>query len=165
MGVADIKNFLVIDERLASSGQPTEQQLAEVAAAGYSAVINLGLLDPRYCLTDEAAVCSALGLRYRHIPVAFEAPVVADFEAFLRAMEELSPDRVLVHCAANYRVSSFLALYAELRLGWSRQRADELARSQWQPNPVWLGFLATCRGRWLDSAPPSSGKLRLSSVG
>lgn len=162
MGVADIKNFVVIDERVASAGQPTEQQLVDVAAAGYSAVINLGLLDPRYCLSDEAAVCSALGLRYRHIPVAFEAPVVDDFEDFLRAMQELAQDRVFVHCAANYRGTSFLALYAELRLGWSRQRADELARSQWQPNPVWLGFLATCRGRWLDSAPPSSGKLRAS---
>lgn len=165
MAVAEIKNFRVIDERLASAGQPTEQQLAEVAAEGYSAVINLGLLDPRYCLSDEAALCSTLGLSYRHIPVAFEAPVVADFEAFLRAMEELSRERVFVHCAANYRASSFLALYAELRLGWSRERADELARSQWQPNPVWLGFLATCRGRWLDSAPPSSGRLRAGGAG
>jgi protein tyrosine phosphatase (PTP) superfamily phosphohydrolase (DUF442 family) len=165
MAVADIKNFRVIDERLASAGQPTEQQLAEVGAHGYSAVINLGLLDPRYCLPDEAALCSTLGLRYRHIPVAFEAPLVADFEAFLRAMDELSPDRVFVHCAANYRASSFLSLYAELRLGWSRERADELARSLWQPNPVWLGFLATCRGRWLDSAPPSSARLRTGSAG
>ncbi len=158
MPVVDIKNFRVIDERLASAGQPSEQQLAEVAGSGYSAVINLGLLDPRYCLEDEAGLCFALGLRYRHIPVAFEAPVVEDFEAFLRAMDELNHERVLVHCAANYRASSFLALYGELRLGWSREQADELARSQWQPNPIWLGFLATCRGRWLDSAPPSSAR-------
>ena len=154
MTVADIKNFRVIDERLASAGQPTEQQLADVAASRYTAVINLGLLDPRYCLADEAGLCSALGLRYVHIPVAFEAPVADDFEAFVRAMDELKGERVFVHCAANYRVSAFLALYGELRLGWERARADELARSQWQPNPVWLGFLATCRGHWLDSARP-----------
>jgi protein tyrosine phosphatase (PTP) superfamily phosphohydrolase (DUF442 family) len=156
MAIADIKNFRAIDERLASAGQPNEQQLAEVAGSGYSVVINLGLLDPRYCLTDEAGLCTALGLRYLHIPVAFEAPVVGDFEAFLRTMDELQAERVFVHCAANYRVSAFLALYGELRLGWDRARADELACSQWQPNPVWLGFLATCRGRWLDSRPPLS---------
>ena len=53
--------------------------------------------------------------------------------------------RTLVHCAANYRASAFVALYGELRLGWSRARADEQVRKLWAPNETWLGFIDRCR--------------------
>ena len=38
MALADIRNFLAIDERLGTAGQPTEAQLGDVAADGYVAV-------------------------------------------------------------------------------------------------------------------------------
>jgi hypothetical protein len=38
-------------------------------------------------------------------------------------MDASRDKKVFVHCAANYRVSSFVALYGEARLGWSRSRA------------------------------------------
>jgi hypothetical protein len=47
MALTDIRNFQAIDERLGTAGQPTEAQLGEVAADGYAAVVNLGLLDPK----------------------------------------------------------------------------------------------------------------------
>jgi len=145
MPLDDIKNFRVLDERLATAGQPTDDQLREVAAAGYEAVINLGLLDPRYCLPDEAGLARSLGLDYTHIPVLFDAPTIEDFRAFVVAMERLAGRRVLVHCAANFRVTSFVALWGELTQGWDRERADALARTFWEPNETWQGFLAACR--------------------
>jgi protein tyrosine phosphatase (PTP) superfamily phosphohydrolase (DUF442 family) len=145
MALTDIKSFLRIDERLGTAGQPTEAQLGDVAAAGYAAVVNLGLLDPKYCLPDEAGVVAALGLEYRHIPVRFDAPAVEDFRAFVSTMDAWSGEKVFVHCAANFRVSAFVALYGELRLGWPRARADALAQRLWQPNDVWRAFLARCR--------------------
>lgn len=147
MPLEEIRNFLAIDERLATAGQPTEDQVREIARAGYGAVINLGLLDPKYCLPDEAGLVMSLGLAYRHIPVRFDAPAVADFDAFAAAMDELASERVFVHCAANYRVSAFMALYAERRLGWPRERADAHARRFWQPNDVWQRLLADCRAQ------------------
>ncbi|HEX5127314.1 MAG TPA: hypothetical protein VFW00_11285, partial [Rhodocyclaceae bacterium] len=52
--VASIRNYVAIDERLATSGQPSEAQLAELAREGFELVINLGLHDdPRYSLPDE----------------------------------------------------------------------------------------------------------------
>ena len=81
-----IKNFVQIDERLGTGGQPTEAQLREVAEAGYEVVVNLGLLDPRYCLPDEAGLVESLGLEYHHIPVKFDAPTVEDFQRFLALM-------------------------------------------------------------------------------
>ncbi|HEX4403617.1 MAG TPA: protein tyrosine phosphatase family protein [Polyangia bacterium] len=145
MALTDIKNFLRVDERLGTAGQPTEAQLGDAADSGYAAVINLGLLDPKYCLPDEAAVVASLGLEYRHIPVKFDAPTVEDFRAFVDTMDAWSGEKVFVHCAANFRVSSFVALYGELRLGWPRARADALAQALWQPNDVWAAFLERVR--------------------
>lgn len=152
MPVETIRNFLPLGDRLGTAGQPTEDELRDVAAAGYGAVVNLGLLDPRYCLPDEAGLAASLGLRYHHIPVPFDAPGVEHFRAFLAAMDaEAAADaKVFVHCAANYRVSSFLALYGELRLGWTRDRADAHARVLWPLNDVWADFLARCRAEVLD---------------
>lgn len=145
MPLETIKNFLPIDDRIGTAGQPSEEEMREVAAAGYTAVVNLGLLDPRYCLADEAGLVASLGLRYSHIPVQFDAPTLDDYRAFAAAMDGLAGEKVLVHCAANYRVSSFMAVYGEARLGWSRERSDALARSLWPLNETWQGFLESCR--------------------
>jgi hypothetical protein len=56
---------------------------------------------------------------------------------------------VFVHCAANFRVSSFMAVYGEMRLGWSRDQADRHARAFWEPSRVWQRFVADARARWL----------------
>ncbi len=151
MALTDIKNFLRIDERLGTAGQPTEAQLGDVAAGGYAAVINLGLLDPKYCLPDEAGVVAALGLEYRHIPVKFDAPTVEDFRAFASTMDAWSGEKIFVHCAANFRVSAFVALYGELRLGWPRARADALAQALWQPNDVWRAFIERVRAEVVEA--------------
>lgn len=153
MALDEIKNYLVIDTgdaRIGTAGQPSEAELAEVAADGYQAVINLGLLNPEYCLPDEAGLAASLGLRYRHLPVNFDAPAVADFEAFVAQMDAWADQRVFIHCAANFRVSSFLALYGEMRLGWDRDRADRHARTFWELNRTWQAFLADCRARLID---------------
>lgn len=149
-----IRNFLAVNSRIATGGQPTEAELGEVAGAGYRAVVNLGLLDPKYCLPDEAASAASLGLDYRHIPVRFDAPTAADFSAFVAAMDELSDTRVFVHCAANYRVSCFVALYGEMRLGWTPDQADAHIRRVWTPNEIWSSFLNAIRR---SRAPGAAG--------
>ena len=47
MPVEHIANFLPIDDRIGTAGQPSETELREAASDGYTAVVNLGLLDPR----------------------------------------------------------------------------------------------------------------------
>lgn len=143
--VESIRNLLALGPRLATGGQPSEAQLAALAARGFDAVVNLGLLDPRYCLPDEAASCAALGLDYHHIPVDFRAPQPGDFERFRATLRRLDAERVFVHCAMNYRVSCFVALYGECELGWSREQTDAHVRSIWQPDAVWTRFLAQMR--------------------
>ena len=61
MAIEDIKNFVSLSEQLATAGQPSEQQVQELAREGFEVVVNLGLLDPRYCLADEAGLTGSLG--------------------------------------------------------------------------------------------------------
>jgi protein tyrosine phosphatase (PTP) superfamily phosphohydrolase (DUF442 family) len=147
MPLDDIKNFIAVSDRLGTAGQPSEAQLGDVAAAGYDVVVNLGLLDPRYCLADEAGTVASLGLAYEHIPVDFNAPQADDLRRFVDVMDAAGDKKVFVHCAANYRVSSFVALYGETRLGWSPEQADAHIRRIWEPNPTWTQFIADARRR------------------
>jgi protein tyrosine phosphatase (PTP) superfamily phosphohydrolase (DUF442 family) len=145
VSLAEIRNFVLVSETLATAGQPSEAQLMEVAASGFELVVNLGLLDPRYCLPDEAGTAARLGLAYQHVPVDFKAPALADFLRFERILSESAGTRVFVHCAKNYRVSCFVALYGERHWGWSQERALEHVHTVWAPDEIWRAFLASVR--------------------
>jgi protein tyrosine phosphatase (PTP) superfamily phosphohydrolase (DUF442 family) len=145
MALTDIYNFIQISDILATSGQPTEAQMSEIAAAGYRVVVNLALPASDNALKDEAATVRALGMDYRTIPVIWEAPKLSDFEQFIPQMDSLAGQKVFVHCAANYRVSMFTALYAEKRWGWTRAQADAHIRRIWEPDEVWARFIEDVR--------------------
>ena len=147
MPVEDIKNFLPVGNLLGTAGQPTEEQFREIAEAGYQVVVNLGLLDPRYCLPDEAGLVTSLGMDYHHIPVKFDAPQFSELERFTQVMIASAGRKVFVHCAMNWRVSTYVALDQQRRMGWSSEQADRHARLLWEPNEIWTRYLAECRRR------------------
>lgn len=138
-----IPNFRRLDEGLITSGQPSEAQLAAVAAAGFEVVINLALHEAPYALPDERGVVERLGMCYEHIPVLWEQPTRGDLERFCEAMERHRGRRVYVHCAANYRASAFVLLRRVLRLGWQLEDAWPDVRAIWNPAdyPAWRSFL------------------------
>lgn len=143
-----IRNYRPIDARLATSGQPSVEQLRSIADAGYAVVINLALHDdPRYSLADERGTVQSLGLQYIHIPVQFSAPTEANLLAFFEAMQAHRDARVWVHCAANWRVAVFLGLYRIIVDGWTEERAFELLHSLWTPDEVWSAFIAATLSR------------------
>jgi protein tyrosine phosphatase (PTP) superfamily phosphohydrolase (DUF442 family) len=140
--LSGIYNYRAVDDRLATSGQPTEAQFESVAQAGFTTVINLALHDdPRYSLPDEPGTLRSLGLRYVHIPVSFAAPTERNLLAFFDAMDNNRDEKIWVHCAANIRASVFLGLYRVIRLGWPQVRAFELMRNLYEPNEVWDAFI------------------------
>jgi uncharacterized protein (TIGR01244 family) len=139
---SDIYNFREVDATLSTSGQPTEAQLASVAHGGVQVIINLALQNSPSALKDEAAAVAASGMDYIHIPVEFSAPTEADLLAFFAAMDASRDRKVLVHCAANKRVTAFLGLYRVLRDGWSHDDAFALMHSVWEPDATWARFIA-----------------------
>ncbi|MGQ0620746.1 MAG: protein tyrosine phosphatase family protein [Panacagrimonas sp.] len=141
--IEDAYKFRKADDSLITSGQPTEEQLASAAHQGFQVVINLAFHDnPSYSLKDEPGTVQALGMEYVHIPVPFEAPSETELLLFFEAMTAHQGRKVLVHCAANKRVTAFLGLYRVMKQGWAVEPAFAPMTSVWEPDPVWSSFIA-----------------------
>lgn len=156
MSIDEIYNVRVIDDRLVTAGQPTEAQLRAVAAEGFDTVVNLAPHDGASALADEAGLVEELGLTYHHLPVVFANPTEEDFAAFENVMLALPPEsRTLVHCAANFRVSAFFALYAMKHLGWTAEQASGFRASIWEGSdyPVWDAFTSRME-QAIGTTPP-----------
>jgi uncharacterized protein (TIGR01244 family) len=149
MSPQDIYHYLKVNDRLITSGQPTEDQLKSIAAEGFQAVINLAPHDSRSALKDEAGVVRSAGMAYHYIPVDWEHPQDSDFETFASTLNQIGDQKVLIHCAANYRVTAFYSLYAMQELKWSETQADELMAHFWKrgENPIWQKFIQQLKDR------------------
>ena len=143
-----IFNFRRLSERIATSGQPTADQFAVIAAAGFEVVINLAMPDDEDHLPDERATVEALGMAYRPIPVVWERPTLDDLNAFFDEMARCADRQVYVHCVANFRVSTFMYLYRTLVLGQSPDDALADLHAIWQPYDWWQAFIDEAVAQW-----------------
>jgi protein tyrosine phosphatase (PTP) superfamily phosphohydrolase (DUF442 family) len=136
-----ILNHVQVDARIATSGALSEQAVGDIADAQYRHVIDLLPADNRFALAGEGALVERHGLTYRHIPIAFGAPSSEDFETFVQAMRSTRGEKVWVHCAANFRVTAFMALYGRRCMSWTSERAQDLIAEVWKPDATWQAFL------------------------
>lgn len=143
--VEDIRGFIKISTTFFTSGQPTVEQFADVQRAGVKLVINLAMPDSDYALSDERAIVESLDMEYHAIPVPFSSPTAGHYVAFERTLLAHTAVPVLVHCALNWRATSFAALFAERHLGWNAARADGLRSTLWTPNEVWNAWAHSIR--------------------
>ena len=141
----NITNLTLLDDRLASSGQPTREQFAEIAAVGFETIINLALSSSDNALPDEAELVRSLGLEYIHIPVIWDAPQAENLQQFMDALDARHGKKIFVHCAMNYRASAFIALWRCLRLGWEPEKAFATQQTIWrlEDYPIWKKFVET----------------------
>jgi protein tyrosine phosphatase (PTP) superfamily phosphohydrolase (DUF442 family) len=139
--MSSIYNFNQISDLLACSGQPVESQLASIADDGYQVVVNLGLADGKYALTDEAASVRNLGLAYHHIPVIFDNPQIDELVDFIGVMNQHTNKKTLVHCAANYRASVFTGLYLFATDQLNEKALQDFIEEVWQPDAAWQQFI------------------------
>jgi len=152
----EIYNWRRLDSRVTTSGQPSEEQLAELPGLGIGHVINLGLHTHENALPDEAASLARLGMAYTHIPVDFERPTEEDFARFCDAMAEIGNRPVHIHCIANMRVSAFLYRWQKEVRGLEDGEARALMDSLWQPGGVWASFIGDDGGSLLPHRPPKT---------
>ncbi len=136
-----IYNFLSLSAKLATSGQPLEEELEYISKAGFEVVINLALSDADYSLADEEGSVTKLGMEYIHIPVIWQSPTSDDLDKFFDVMEKYKNKKLFVHCAANMRVSSFVALYRVIKEGWDYSDAVNDVYKIWNPNEIWSDFI------------------------
>jgi len=149
MSTNDIYNYRSVNDRISTGGQPTREQLRSAADEGFTTVVNLATGDARFSLDDEAGLARALGMTYHHIPVAWENPQESDFAAFEAVLQASPADKILIHCAANFRVTAFYSLYALKHLGWTEAQAGEFRASIWGGSdyPIWEKFIGDMKSK------------------
>ncbi len=137
-----IFNFLSIRDTLITAGQPTEKQFQYVKDAGFHRIINLAPEGAENALKDERGTLESLGMHYTHIPVDFQNPTEEDFVQFCEVMNEVGDTPVMVHCAANMRVSAFVYRYRCEVLGEESDKAIADLHRIWEPFGVWKKFVS-----------------------
>ena len=130
-----------LDDRLTSSGQPSEEQLASFVPLGITHVVNLALPSHEKSLPDEAASLAALNISYSNIPVDFADPPEADYLRFCEVMHGLAGQTVHVHCILNLRVSAFLYRWRQDRQGIAEAAARAEMERLWKPGGAWARFI------------------------
>ena len=130
-------NVVPISARLVSSGQPSAAALGRLASQGFGAVIYLAPPTVADAVRDEAAIVEGQGLVYVNIPIVFDRPSEADFDAFVAAMRRLSALKLLVHCQVNMRASSLVFLHRVVVGKEAPEQAYEAVAKVWSPRGPW----------------------------
>jgi len=153
MAIEDSYNFRRVNALVTTSGVVGPDRLKDLGPERYDVVVNLLPDESEYAVENERQVVEGQGIKYVHIPVDFKNPTLAGYDRFVSALDWAKERKVHIHCAANYRVSAFYALYAESRQIWSRAEAQEFIRDLWQPEerPGWPQFIARVRARDIEA--------------
>ncbi len=149
MTIENSHNFRRVNDFLTTSGVVGAGRLAGLRSEGYDVVINLLPDESEYAVENEREIIEEQGVKYVYIPVDFKHPTLADYDRFVSAVERAKERKLHIHCAANYRVSAFYALYAESHGLWSHTEAETFIHNLWRPQerPGWPEFIAEVRKR------------------
>jgi protein tyrosine phosphatase (PTP) superfamily phosphohydrolase (DUF442 family) len=139
----DAPNVVPISARLVTSGQPTANSLAHLAAQGFGAVIYLAPPTSPDAVRGEADIVRKQGLEFVNIPIQFGNPTEADFNAFVAAMNRFQDRKVLVHCQVNMRASSMTFLYRVIVGHEKPDQAYESVTRVWAPEGPWKTLLTS----------------------
>lgn len=92
-------------------GQPTAEQLAAAAAAGYKTVINLRM-PGEHDADDEAAQIAGLGMEYVALPIPGADGITEENARELARLLGEAERPAILHCGSGNRVGALLALSA-----------------------------------------------------
>ncbi len=111
----DIIAIHKVHDHLVTAGLPTPEQFAKAKEAGVEVVISV--IPPLRAEPQPnlAAIYNA-GLVYFNIPFDIQNPIVT-MESFIATMNQLQGKNVLIHCAANGRVSFLVDFYYRITTG------------------------------------------------
>lgn len=130
-------NLIELSPQLVSAGQPSAAWLSTLKAQGFEAVVYLAPFSVSDAVREEPQLLDAQGLRFHHLPIPFDRPTLADYEAFASVMQGLQGKKVLVHCQVNMRASTLSFLYRVIALKQDPQQAWASVSRVWIPHGPW----------------------------
>ena len=122
-----IRNFLRVNEKFCTGGQPRLEHLAKLKAEGVKSIINLRP-PGEHRASEEEEEAKKLGLRYFNIPVVYRDPKEEQATEFLKLTDDPQNLPAFIHCTAAIRVGAFWMIRRVLRDGWTIEAAEEDAK-------------------------------------
>ena len=134
-----IADFKQLTEKIFTSGRVDEDGFKDLQKMHIKTVINLAPYHAINAFENEKEVVDRLGFEYIHIPSEFTQPKMEEYFQFEKVFQELlkTDKKVLVHCIANKRVSSFFYIYFLRNGGDIFNYIDEM----WTPDEIWKKFI------------------------
>ncbi|AFY43841.1 sulfur transferase domain-containing protein [Nostoc sp. PCC 7107] len=132
-----MSNSKKVSENLSTAGQVTNEELQQLAQAGFKSVLNLRSPDEAGFLNDEQQQAQEAGLEYANVPLK---PSQADKELTELAIEKIDnlPKPILIHCAAGARAGGIALIATAVNEGLTyeqiTQKASELGINLEQPH-------------------------------
>ena len=143
-----LPSYLQVSPQLLTAGQPASDDFALIAQAGVEVVINVAPPGAHGYLAHEAQLVLENGMIYAHLPILFGQPLVSDFASFAGVMNAHQGRTILVHCAANVRVSALVYLYQTLICGEEEMVARARMFQIRAPDATWSRFIYEVRASY-----------------
>lgn len=137
----EIMNYREYSPGFSSAGQPSREQFKLLKEEGFERIVYIAFANSEGAISDEDQVVKELGMHYAQVPVIWEAPTKADFNAFAAVMQSAPEKRTLLHCQANYRASAFAFLYRVLYLDAPLAEAKAAMNTIWKPDGAWRDLI------------------------
>ncbi|MBS9782212.1 MAG: protein tyrosine phosphatase family protein [Arcobacter sp.] len=137
----NILNYIKINDFISTSGQPKAEEFELIKKENFEVVINLALSSSSNALKNEDKTLSTLDMSYFHIPVNFENPSKEQLKLFIKLLSSLENKKVWIHCAKNYRVTSFMYVYHKYILKTPFEQINLSLLEKWCPNKNWQNLM------------------------
>lgn len=111
-----------ITSEITIGGQPTADDIRELAAAGYRTVVNLRTPDEAGILPDEKVEVEHANLNYSAIPVAPDILDDITVQRFSQAVSSIDSQPAYVHCKGGGRAGVMTLLHLAIEHGWSLEQ-------------------------------------------
>lgn len=111
---------LKLNNEITVGGQPTKDDLQELALEGYRSVVNLryaGEEAEQLSPATEGGVVERLGMEYEHLPVAADALTSETVDQFRKLFAGLAKP-AFVHCKSGKRAAVFGLLQLAVDRDW-----------------------------------------------
>ncbi len=136
----DVPKILCVNEKFATAGQPADAAFGKLAANGFRSVLNLRTGSEGVDLDRERSLVEAAGMRYVNIPVVSSAPKPEQVDAFIKAVNDVANQPMLIHCTIANRVGAFWMIYRAVEQGWPEDKALEEATRIGLTSPTLKSF-------------------------
>ncbi len=121
-----------IDENVTVGGQPTQEELKQLADDGFKTIVSLRTADEEdqpLSPSEEGDVVRKHGLEYVHFPVSKE-DMGPELEDEFRQRLPTFKSPAFIHCSSGKRAGAFVVMDKAVKEGWSGEatleKADEM---------------------------------------